>query len=91
MIGCEECTMENRTFLGELRRPAVERGWTVEARVRAVAGTLVLISTGLALHDIRWLWLTAFVGANLLQSGISGWCLMSNLLAVAFPKLRESR
>lgn len=74
--------MSQDTLLAELARPAVERGWTVEARVRAVAGTLVLVSAGLALIDIRWLWLTAFVGANLLQSGFSGWCLMSNLLSL---------
>lgn len=76
--------MANQTFLGELGRPAVERGWTVEARVRTIAGTLVLVGTALAAFvDIRWLWLVAFVGANLLQSGLTGWCLMSNLLSVA--------
>lgn len=65
-----------------LLRPAVERGWGVERIVRGVAGTIVLGSVLLALHDIRWLWLTAFVGANLLQSAFTGWCLMSNLLAL---------
>ena len=83
--------MADQTFLGELGRPAVDRGWRVESRVRTIAGTLVLIGTALAAFvDIRWLWLVAFVGANLLQSGLTGWCLMSNLLAVVFPKLRES-
>ena len=60
-----------------------DRGWQVESRVRAIAGTLVLASLALSLLDRRWLWLTAFVGANLVQSGISGWCLLSNLLSLA--------
>lgn len=62
--------------------PARERGWKVEAAVRGIAGTLVLASVLLALRDVRWLWLTAFVGANLLQSSLTGWCLMSNFLAM---------
>ena len=61
---------------------ARDRGWKVEAAVRGIAGTLVLASVLLALRDIRWLWLTAFVGANLLQSSLTGWCLMSNFLAM---------
>ena len=62
--------------------PARERGWKVEAAVRGVAGIIVLGSVLLALRDERWLWLTAFVGANLLQSSLTGWCLMSNFLAM---------
>jgi hypothetical protein len=27
-----------------------------------------------------WLWFTAFVGANLLQSGLTRWCLMERIL-----------
>jgi hypothetical protein len=30
--------------------------------------------------DIKWLWFTAFVGANLLQSAITKWCLMEDIL-----------
>ena len=68
----------------ELFAPAERRGWTIESRVRAVAGIVVLGSVGLAVFvDLRWLWLTAFVGVNLLQSAVTGWCLMSNLLALA--------
>ena len=66
-----------------LMRPARELGWRIEATVRGIAGTLILISLVLALGDRRWLWLTAFVGANLLQSSQTGWCLMSNLIALA--------
>lgn len=62
--------------------PAKERGWSVEAAVRGVAGSIVLASLALSLLDRRWLWLTAFVGLNLLQSSLTGWCLMSNFLAM---------
>ena len=54
----------------------------VDRIVHAVAGTLVLASLALAHgHSPHWLWLTAFVGANLLQSGLSDWCLLSSILA----------
>lgn len=67
----------------ELAERAEARGWRIEALVRGIAGTLVLASLALAVMvDLRWLWLTAFVGANLLQSSLTGWCLMSNLLAL---------
>lgn len=54
---------------------------TLERMIRAIAGTVVLISLALAQWvDPRWLWLTAFVGANLLQSAFTGWCLMEDIL-----------
>ncbi|MBT8269873.1 MAG: DUF2892 domain-containing protein [Flavobacteriaceae bacterium] len=49
--------------------------------VRAVAGTFILVSVILAIKvNIHWLWFTAFVGANLLQSSITKWCLMDTIL-----------
>ena len=49
--------------------------------VRAFAGTFILISLLLAINlNINWLWLTAFVGANLLQSSITKWCLLEVIL-----------
>lgn len=49
--------------------------------VRAIAGSFILISLILALYvNINWLWFTAFVGANLLQSSFTKWCLMEDLL-----------
>nr|WP_315147323.1 DUF2892 domain-containing protein [uncultured Flavobacterium sp.] len=49
--------------------------------VRAVAGTFILISLLLAIYvNQNWLWFTAFVGANLLQSSITKWCLMDDIL-----------
>lgn len=48
---------------------------TVENGVRAMAGVMVLLSLGLAyFHSPNWLWLTAFVGVNLLQSAFTGFC-----------------
>ncbi len=49
--------------------------------IRAVAGTFILISLLLAVYvNINWLWFTAFVGVNLLQSSITKWCLMEDIL-----------
>jgi disulfide bond formation protein DsbB len=54
---------------------------TINDALRLIAGTMVLISIGLAVtHSINWLWLTAFVGVNLLQSGITHWCPMMWIL-----------
>ncbi len=50
--------------------------------VRGVAGTFILISLLLAIYvNINWLWFTAFVGANLLQSSLTKWCLLEDILA----------
>lgn len=47
----------------------------LENAIRALAGTMILASLALA-HYVspHWLWLTAFVGANLLQSAFTGFC-----------------
>ena len=53
----------------------------VNRYIRAIAGTFVLISVLLAVYvNNNWLWFTAFVGANLLQSSITKWCLMETIL-----------
>ncbi len=53
--------------------------------IRAIAGTFILISIVLAIKvNINWLWFTAFVGANLLQSSITHWCLMEIILKKVF-------
>jgi hypothetical protein len=54
----------------------------MENMIRIIAGSLILISLALA-HWIHpnWLWFTVFVGANLLQSGITKWCLMEKILS----------
>ncbi len=56
-----------------------------ERLIRAIAGTFILISLLLAIYvNINWLWFTAFVGANLLQSSITQWCLMEIILEKVF-------
>jgi hypothetical protein len=48
---------------------------TVERGLRLMAGVMVLISLVLAhFFSLYWLWLTAFVGLNLLQSAFTNWC-----------------
>jgi hypothetical protein len=47
----------------------------IDRIVFAFAGTVILISLVLAaLVSLHWLWLTAFVGANLFQSAFTGFC-----------------
>ncbi len=54
---------------------------SVERWIRLIAGTFILVSLALSqLHSIHWLWFTAFVGANLLQSAFTQWCLMEDIL-----------
>jgi hypothetical protein len=54
----------------------------MEHYIRAIAGTLVLISLALGyFQSPYWFLLTAFVGLNLLQSAFTRWCLMENILA----------
>lgn len=52
-----------------------------ERIVRAVAGSFVLISIVLAYFvNMNWLWMTAFVGANLLQSSFTRFCPLEKIL-----------
>ena len=54
---------------------------SIDRIVFAVAGSFILISLLLAhFHSENWLWFTAFVGANLLQSAFTGFCPMAMLL-----------
>ena len=53
--------------------------------VRAVSGTFILLSVLLAVYvNPNWLWFTAFVGANLLQSSFTKWCLLEDILRKGF-------
>ncbi len=48
---------------------------TIDRAIIAMAGTFILISLLLSVyHSQYWLWFTAFVGANLLQSAFTGFC-----------------
>ncbi len=49
--------------------------------IRAVAGSLVLISLALGrYHSPYWFLVTLFVGLNLLQSAFTKWCLLEQIL-----------
>jgi hypothetical protein len=54
--------------------------------VRIAAGAFILLSLALGMPGSPvfvnqwWLAFTAFVGANLLQSGVTKWCLMDSIL-----------
>ena len=49
--------------------------------IKAIAGTFIIISVSLAMYvNQNWLWFTIFVGANLVQSSFTKWCLMEDIL-----------
>ena len=66
---------------------------SIDRFVVGFAGAVVLISLVLAqVHSAYWLWLAAFVGANLLQSAFTGFCPLAKILkrfgvkpGIAFP------
>jgi len=59
---------------------------TVNRVVRIFAGFFVLLSLALGVkgsplfHNVNWLWFTAFVGLNLLQSGFTQLCPLEIIL-----------
>ncbi len=54
---------------------------TIERWVMRFAGTVVLLSLLLAhFESSNWLWLTAFVGANLLQASFTAFCPLAIIL-----------
>jgi hypothetical protein len=54
---------------------------TLERCIRLIAGTFVLVSLlPSRVHSPYWLLFTAFVGLNLFQSALTGWCLMEDIL-----------
>ena len=54
---------------------------TIDRVVLAFAGSMILISLLLSrIHSVYWLWFTAFVGVNLLQSSFTGFCPLVKIL-----------
>jgi hypothetical protein len=52
-----------------------------ESWLRLIAGFFVMVSVGLGVFVNPWFLLfTAFVGANLFQSALTGWCPMMSIL-----------
>lgn len=65
---------------------------TLHRILRLVAGAFVLLSLALA-HFVspKWLWFTAFVGLNLLQSAFTDWCPLITILKKAgVPESRDA-
>ena len=53
----------------------------IDRMVMAFAGGMILVSLLLSqLYSVHWLWLTAFVGANLFQASFSGFCPLAKFL-----------
>lgn len=54
---------------------------SIDKIVFAFAGTVILSSLALSqLHSVQWLWLAAFVGANMLQAAFTGFCPLAIIL-----------
>jgi hypothetical protein len=56
---------------------------SIDRVVLAFAGIVILISVAMPLlfsQSINWLWLTGFVGLNLLQSAFTGFCPLAMIL-----------
>ena len=60
---------------------------TTDRYVRIIAGLMILATLVLAhftgqadLGQLSWLWLTAFIGLNMFQSGITRFCPLDSIL-----------
>lgn len=54
---------------------------TIERIVLAFAGFMIMLTVALAhFHHLYWLWFTAFIGLNLLQSAFTGFCPLALIL-----------
>ncbi len=54
---------------------------SLEHKIRMIAGTFVLVSLALGWWvSPYWFLFTALVGLNLLQSSVTKWCFMENIL-----------
>lgn len=64
---------------------------TVNEALRAMAGSFLLLSLALAhYHNPNWLWFSAFIGVNLLQSAFTKWCpAMTIFRMMGLPESRE--
>jgi hypothetical protein len=53
----------------------------IDKLVFRIAGGFILVSLLLSwAHSGYWLWFTAFVGANMIQASLTGFCPMARLL-----------
>jgi hypothetical protein len=64
---------------------------TIDRVVIMLSGSLILISLLLSqIHSAYWLWLTALVGANLVQSALTGFCPSAKILKLFGVKPGEA-
>ncbi len=60
---------------------------SIDRIVLAFAGTVILLSAALAhYHQPYWLWVTAFVGVNLVQAAFTGFCPLAKVLKLVGTK-----
>ena len=59
----------------------------IDRIIFAFAGAMILITVVFAVsHSLHWLWVTAFVGANIFQAAFTGFCPLAHILrASGFP------
>ncbi len=54
---------------------------SIDRIVMLFAGSVILLSLALSqLHHVYWLFLAAFVGANLVQAAFTGFCPLAKIL-----------
>jgi hypothetical protein len=64
---------------------------TIDRVVLMLSGSLILISLLLSqIYSAYWLWLTALVGANLVQSALTGFCPSAKILKLFGVKPGEA-
>ena len=57
----------------------------VNELITRIAGTFIIISVLLGMYvNPNFYWFTLFVGANLLQSSFTNWCLLGDILRKVF-------
>jgi hypothetical protein len=77
--GCK-CTPAARHDGARIRQTKIKaaplpKKMKTESIVRLIVGTMILSTLALArYHNPNWIWLTAFVGFNVLQSSLTGFC-----------------
>ena len=60
---------------------------SIDRIVLAFAGSVILASLVLSqIHTVNWLYLTGFVGLNLLQSAFTGFCPLARILKAVGAK-----
>ncbi len=53
---------------------------TIDRLIFRLAGILILLTVFLAvIHSLHWLWITGFIGANLLQASFTGFCPLAKI------------